>query len=117
MDELACVVALFWMLSVGVAASVGSERGRAWTGAGLGFLMGPLGVIAAGLLPRTPRKQAEYELNVDKARKELLAEATERKRRAAELAEQRRKRRADREAQREAEQWKHIPPPTREQRP
>lgn len=69
---------------------LGHERGRWLFGAVLGFLLGPLGVIAAGLLPRTPRNEAEHRFAVAEELEVVRAEEKEyaRKRAAAEKASQ-----------------------------
>lgn len=53
-----------WLASIFVATQAGSEAGRATEGFSLGLLLGPIGMIAALLLPRTAKAQANYDLDV-----------------------------------------------------
>lgn len=53
-------LAVYLALCAGMAQRAAEERGVSpWTGLWLGLLLGPLGVIAALLWPRKPRKKRE----------------------------------------------------------
>lgn len=54
--------------SVAIGYQLGEERGRPGLGACLGLFFGPLGVIAAAAMPRTPLAEAIFRLQVERAR-------------------------------------------------
>ncbi len=52
---------LIWVAGVIVGALVGGSKGRAWTGAALGLVLGWLGVVIVALMPKTAERQIAEE--------------------------------------------------------
>ncbi len=46
------VLAIGWLACAALAGRIADRTGQYWLGVALGFVLGPLGVIAACLLPR-----------------------------------------------------------------
>ena len=58
---------IYWFVCIGTAIWIGMERGRDNAGLALGVLLGPVGVIVAALVPRSPANEAARWLAVRKA--------------------------------------------------
>lgn len=64
--------ALLWIACPVLGYELARERGRGVLGAWLGALFGPLGIISALLLARTPEAQARYDIEVARAHARMM---------------------------------------------
>ena len=66
--ELYILIGLGWLVSGMIGAGIANPRGQAAIGLVLGLLLGPLGWLIAGCVPRTPAAQVRYDRRLSSAR-------------------------------------------------